>query len=108
MIDWARVAELRDEVGEDDFDEVVDLFMQEVEETLAPYRKNSACDDPSTILHSMKGSAWNLGFTAMSGLCEELENDDLPDTMNMDPIIKSFDQSAKAFFAELSNQSWAA
>ena len=27
MIDWDRVSELRDEVGADDFDEVVDLLL---------------------------------------------------------------------------------
>ena len=30
MIDWQRVNELRDEVGAEDFEEVVDLFLEEV------------------------------------------------------------------------------
>ena len=32
MIDWARVSELRDEVGAEDFEEVVQLFLAEVED----------------------------------------------------------------------------
>ena len=32
MIDWNRVAALREEVGAEDFDEVVELFLQEVDE----------------------------------------------------------------------------
>ena len=38
MIDWARVSELRDEVGEGDFDEVVELFLEEVDEAIAAWR----------------------------------------------------------------------
>ena len=36
MIDWKRVRELRDEIGEEDFSEVVDLFLEEVEEVGEP------------------------------------------------------------------------
>ena len=32
MIDWARVSELRDEVGPEDFEEVLHLFLEEVDE----------------------------------------------------------------------------
>ena len=35
MIDWKRVSELREEVGEENFDEVIDLFLFEVEDELA-------------------------------------------------------------------------
>ena len=34
MIDWTRVSELRDEVGAEDFDEVVELFLEEVDEAI--------------------------------------------------------------------------
>ena len=34
MIDWSRVNELRDEVGAEDFEEVVELFLEEVEEVI--------------------------------------------------------------------------
>ena len=30
MIDWPRVKELKDEIGAEDFGEVVDLFLEEV------------------------------------------------------------------------------
>ena len=38
MIDWARVSELRHEVGAEDFDEVVELFLEEVDEAIAALR----------------------------------------------------------------------
>ena len=38
MIDWARVSELLDEVGAEDFDEVVELFLEEVDEAIVALR----------------------------------------------------------------------
>ena len=38
MIYWARVSELRDEVGAEDFDEVVELFLEEVDEAIIALR----------------------------------------------------------------------
>ena len=38
MIDWASVSELRDEVGAEDFDEVVELFLEEVDEAIIALR----------------------------------------------------------------------
>lgn len=67
MIDWSKVAELRDEVGAEDFDEVVDLFLDEADETIGQLgmpRRSLEHD-----LHFLKGSALNLGFRDFSELC---------------------------------------
>ena len=73
MIDWDRVKELKDEVGAEDFAEVVTLFLGEVEEELDLL--DAASDDAalSAKLHFLKGSALNLGFAAFSDLCLEGE-----------------------------------
>jgi HPt (histidine-containing phosphotransfer) domain-containing protein len=66
MIDWTRVNDLHREVGPEDFDEVVTLFVDEVEKAL------DALDpfQPSPEhLHFLKGSALNLGFTALAQQC---------------------------------------
>ncbi len=65
MIRWERVNELRDEVGADDFKEVVDLFLEEVEEVIERLRDSP---DPTRFeedFHFLKGSALNLGFGAL-------------------------------------------
>ena len=31
MIDWTKVTELREEIGDEDFQEVVELFLEEVD-----------------------------------------------------------------------------
>ena len=34
MIDWGRIEELRTEVGEDDFAEVIEMFLDEASEVI--------------------------------------------------------------------------
>jgi HPt (histidine-containing phosphotransfer) domain-containing protein len=74
MIDWQRVTDLRNEIGEDDFFEVVEVFLEEVDETIERLRD---CPDPTLFeedMHFLKGSALNLGFTALSRICAAYEH----------------------------------
>jgi len=69
MIDWARVDELRTDLGAEDFDEITALFLEEVEgrlETLMDSQGVRLVED----LHFLKGSAANLGFAEMRRVCE--------------------------------------
>ncbi|THD85462.1 Hpt domain-containing protein [Aliigemmobacter aestuarii] len=70
MIDWGRVAELRDEIGDDGFDDVVDLFIEETDEVVAGLAALSGGADIEKALHFLKGSALNLGFTDLATLCQ--------------------------------------
>jgi len=69
MIDWDRVASLRDEIGIADFAEVVEMFLAESDEAVA--RLVAGRPDPTleADLHFLKGSALNLGFSALAELC---------------------------------------
>lgn len=72
MIDWDRVHALRDEVGPEEFGEVVDLFLEEVDEKIAQIaagRGGSAEED----MHFLKGAALNLGFEQLGALCRDSE-----------------------------------
>ncbi|MDD9743131.1 MULTISPECIES: Hpt domain-containing protein [Marinovum] len=68
MIDWSRVSELREEVGEEDFAEVVELFLDEVDGVIGTLAPETA--DLEAQLHFLKGSALNLGFAAFAALCQ--------------------------------------
>lgn len=72
MIDWARVAELRDEVGEDDFGEVIEIFCEEVLDVLDRLDSRNV-DEMKTDLHFLKGSAANIGMQKLSQICEDAE-----------------------------------
>ncbi|SPF79351.1 histidine kinase [Pseudoprimorskyibacter insulae] len=69
-IDWMRVRELYEEIGPNDFDEVVDLFLVETSQLLADYRSASVAEIPAA-LHALRGSAMNLGFRDFVALCAE-------------------------------------
>lgn len=92
MINWDRVTELQDEIGEEDFLEVGRMFIAEMEEKLqdmagSPHRE--AAD-----YHYLRGSAANLGFTEFAELCgaaESAGNDGAPD--NFAAIRDSFNKS---------------
>lgn len=104
MIDWERVEELRDEIGVDDFVEVVDLFLEEADEVVA--RLQHGLKEPEVVpaLHFLKGSALNLGFKALAQLCQKGEQSahsgDVRN-INLGAIVQCYEQSAKAFSQEL-------
>lgn len=100
MIDWDRVNELKEEVGADDFEEVVEIFLEEVDGTLE--RLSSSGNPPGRDdFHFLKGSALNLGFEAMGALCQDSEmraaqgEGGLP----LAPVIDIYETSKKAFLA---------
>lgn len=69
MIDWTRIAQLRRDIGEDDFDEVIEIFVDEVEGIIDGLRDAVSPEQIADDLHSLKGSASNLGFTAVAQIC---------------------------------------
>ena len=69
MIDWAHLDDLRTEMG-DSFDEIVDVFLQEVAEGLALMGR---VDRLAMDLHALRGAALNLGFADFARLCGDGE-----------------------------------
>ncbi len=68
MLNVARIAELKDEVGEEDFLEVVSLFCEEMEDVLTGLADTALTDLPEK-LHFLKGSALNIGLDQVGQLC---------------------------------------
>ena len=73
MIDWSRVNELKGEIGEDGFAEVVELFLDEVETAIARLSPDDPARKLETDMHFLKGSAWNLGFVEFGAVCHDAE-----------------------------------
>jgi len=104
MILWSRVNELRDEVGAEDFDEVVELFLDEVEEVIDRLRQNADLSQLEQDLHFLKGSALSLGFADFSNLCQEGERKSAngqAKSVDLTAIIVGFAQSKSQFTAQL-------
>ena len=104
MIDWQRVDELRQEIGDEGFAEVVELFLDEVEEVLARLRNAPSPATYEEDLHFLKGSAWNLGFAGLGALCQDGErNAGRGNTAAIDvgAILASYDESKAVFIKGL-------
>jgi histidine phosphotransfer protein HptB len=104
MIDWERVNQLREEVGTEDFAEIVALFLEEVDEVAA---RLTACPNPATYesdLHFLKGSALNIGFSDLAALCETGERAAAAgraDQVSIMPVIDCYARSRRVFEATL-------
>jgi hypothetical protein len=59
MIDWIRIDELRDEVGQDDFGDIVGVFFEEAQEALENLRRADTVVTLLGQLHFLQGSALN-------------------------------------------------
>lgn len=104
MIDWARVMLLRDEVGPEDFDEVVALFLEEVEEITDRLRDRHDHATLEEDLHFLKGSALSLGFVDFSALCqtgETLSANGQATAVDVQAVLACYHQSKTEFLADL-------
>lgn len=107
MIDWPRVNELRDEVGPEDFEEVVQLFLEEVDEVIFRLKANTTRSTLEDDLHFLKGSALSLGFRAFSNLCQEGERQSASggaDGVGLGEIFVVYDRSKQEFLTQLSDK----
>ncbi len=70
MINWARIRELEIEIGVEDFVEVIELFLDEVDTEIAALRDGQDRTRLESQLHMLKGSALNMGFQAFAEHCQ--------------------------------------
>lgn len=102
MVDWDRIRELRDEIGEDDCAEVVELFFCEVDSAIRRLEQPATAAQRQADLHYLKGSAVNLGFRAFGGLCSDAEQQAADGTLTqseVDDIIECYHASRRVFEA---------
>ena len=107
MIDWEKVLELREEIGDEDFSEVVDLFLEEVDDAMDQLRAGLVREKWECCLHFLKGSALNLGFQALSVQCASGESAAAAgefDAIDLGQLIATYDKSKAAFLAELGDR----
>lgn len=72
MINWQRIDELRSEIGDEDFKDVLGIFLEEIDETTTRLEGGEVTDLEGEM-HAMKGSALNVGLADLAILCEKAE-----------------------------------
>ncbi len=103
MINWTRVHELRADIGAEAFDEIVDLFLEEVEEVAKSLRDHDA--PLEARLHALKNGALNLGLRDLSDVCQSGETRASGgQTVNVTHILGVYDASIAQFKADLPHQ----
>ena len=100
MINWSKANELRDDIGADDFEEIIEVFLQEVEEELAVLQNKSG-DELAASMHFLKGSALNLGFEEFADKCRQGERD--ATQVEIPALLSCYDTSKKQFLDKYKN-----
>ena len=106
MIDWAQINTLRDDVGKEEFAEIIDIFIEEVESVFERLRTTPDLKNLGDDLHFLKGSAMNLGFESFSRLCQDGENlsaQGEADTLDVGSVLACYASSKAVFLNDLPN-----
>ena len=101
VIAWDRVNDLRSEIGDDDFAEVVALFLEEADEVIGRISKTAGAKALESDLHFLKGAALNLGFAQFAAFCQEGERRAASGDTAVDlaQLCASYQASKAALFA---------
>ena len=101
MIAWDRVNDLRAEIGDDDFAEVVAMFLDEADEVIGRISKTVGAKALEADLHFLKGAALNLGFAQFAAFCQEGERRAAAGDTGVDlaQVCNSYQASKKALRA---------
>ena len=100
MIDWQRINELKSEVGEEDFEEIATLFLEEVDGAIETLSADVSPEQLSADLHFLKGCALTLGFEALANLCrdgEKAANAGDTSQIDTDEICRTYQVSRQTF-----------
>ena len=70
MVDWSRVKELRNEVGDEDFNEILSMFLDETDAVIRRLPDAKTAKEIEGELHFLKGGALNIGMARFAALCQ--------------------------------------
>ena len=100
MISWDRVNELKNEVGEEDFAEVVEIFLEEMDEAMTDLQGGNPAEGLGSAMHFIKGAAMNLGFDELGAICQKYETfagEGKQDQIDSDRVIACYLRSKEEF-----------
>lgn len=108
MIDWSRLDELREEIGDEDLADVVAMFLDEADGVVGRVATGLSDAELESQLHFLKGSALNLGLAELAMLCQDGErraaNGD-GDLVDLGQIAAVYQASKSAFLGALAQGS---
>jgi HPt (histidine-containing phosphotransfer) domain-containing protein len=100
-IDWNHLNSLRDDIGAEDFADVVLLFFAEIGEKLDEMRNSEDQPTPDDF-HFLRGSAANLGFVDLVNACQRAESACLNGTQpDLTAIMRTYEDALNRTRAEV-------
>lgn len=108
MINWDQVKQLEEDIGTENFGDVIVMFIDEVDEAIDNLRPSPTLEGEamSSTMHFLRGSAANLGFKAFSECCaegEKLAENGASGDVDLVTVVRLYDESKQNFLAEISN-----
>jgi HPt (histidine-containing phosphotransfer) domain-containing protein len=97
-MDWSRLSELRQEVGDEALAEVVALFLEETDAAAERLRAATPADGLADDMHFLKGAALNIGFDELAQMCATAERATLP--VDTAPILDCYARTRAALIAD--------
>ena len=110
MIDWKRISELKREIGDAEFDEVVELFIEEVDAVILRLKQEPNPELFEENLHFLKGCSVNLGFADLAALClagETMSSGGNAEKVELANVFDSYEMSKRVFFEGMKTESLA-
>ncbi len=104
MIDWDRVFQLQQEVGEEDFMDLVDIFLEDAGDAIKKLQPHSDEKGLEASLHYLKGCALNLGLKDLADLCqvgEALARQGKGGDVDIAPIVSCYEKSVGEFMSNI-------
>ena len=104
MIDWDRVNTLREEIGAEDFAEVVPMFLEEADEIIEQLALGAESGALEGQFHALKGSAMNLGLADFAQICmtqEKLAASGAFDQIDIASATSCYKASRSEFVAKI-------
>ena len=72
LVNRKRLGELKEEIGHDEFGEVIEIFVEECDSAAAQLAEGVG-EEVGPVLHFLRGAAMNLGLDALAAACLEGE-----------------------------------
>lgn len=104
MIDMGQITELRSDLGEETFNEVVGMFLLEVQSGIEKLDPARDLAELSAEFHMLKGSSLSLGLTELAKICGEAEaksGSGDPNCFDKQAFQMCFDQSKAALLEQV-------
>ena len=107
MIDWEQVKELESEIGAEDFGDIFEVFIEEVDEAIAALDGATLSgDDLASAMHFLKGSSANLGFSDLAEYCSVSEKNaqsGADEDVDLKKVVALYEASKAEFISDAKN-----